>query len=118
MKDDRVLAMSVLVVLCMVFFPRASAMAQSLKEQNEALFEQLQRVHGLSDGQMGSIRTIFSRSGYIGQGNPAIARHPVTPKGCQEKLGQLAVRYENSEFEKICGAKYMAPLYNPATEEA
>ena len=23
-----------------------------------------------------------------------------------------------SDFEKICGAKYMAPLYNPATEKA
>jgi len=27
----------------------------------------------------------------------------------------LAVRYENPTFEKVCGAKYMAPLYNPAT---
>ena len=42
----------------------------------------------------------------------------MTPQGCQEKLGRLAVRYENDEFEKICGAKYMAPLYNPATEKA
>ena len=81
MKDDRVVAMSVLVVLWLFIFPRTSAIAQSLKEQNGALFEQLQRVHGLSDGQMGAIRAIFSRSGYIGQGNPAIARHPVTPQG-------------------------------------
>jgi formylglycine-generating enzyme required for sulfatase activity len=42
----------------------------------------------------------------------------MTPQGCQEKLDRLAIRYENSEFEKICKAKYMAPLYNPATEKA
>ncbi|MFH1351272.1 MAG: SUMF1/EgtB/PvdO family nonheme iron enzyme [Pseudomonadota bacterium] len=30
----------------------------------------------------------------------------------------MAVRYENAEFEKVCGAKYMAPLYNPTAEKA
>jgi hypothetical protein len=29
---------------------------------------------------MQSIRAIFSRSGYISQGNPAATRHPVTPQ--------------------------------------
>jgi hypothetical protein len=81
MRDDRVLAMSALVLLCLFIFHQTSADAQSFKEWNETLFEQLQHVHGLSDGQMGSIRTIFSRSGYIGQGNPAVAKHPVTPQG-------------------------------------
>jgi len=92
--------------------------AQPLKEKNDALFEQLQRVHGLSDDQMQSIRRIFSESGYIGHGNPAITRHPVTPQQCQEKLTLLGIRYENEEFEKFCGARYMAPLYNPALENA
>jgi hypothetical protein len=119
MRNGRILLVSVLLaLLCIVILPQTCGAAQSLKEQNEVLFEQLQRVHGLSDQQMGAIRAIFSRSGYIGQGNPAIARHPLTPQGCQEKLAQSAVRYENSEFEKVCGARYMAPLYNPATEKA
>ena len=68
-----------------------------------------------ADKQMDSIRTIFRESGFIGQGNPAVTQHPMTPQGCQEKLGRLAVRYGNVKFEKICGAKYMAPLYNPAS---
>lgn len=117
MKEDRRVVTRILFVLCLVIFSRSPAMAESLREQNEALFEQLQRVHDLSNEQMGSIRTIFTRSGYIGQGNPAIARHPITPQGCREKLDTFSVRYENGAFEKICGAKYMAPLYNPATEK-
>jgi len=118
MRAYRILSITILGLLGLVFFPPSFASAQSLREQNEILFGQLQRVHGLSDEQMHSIRGIFSNSGYVGQGNPAIAKHPVTPQGCQEKIGQLGVHYENEEFEKICGPKYMAPLYNPAAEKA
>ena len=50
----------------------------------------------------------------MGQGNPAIARHPMTPAQCREKLERKRIDYENPEFERICGAKYMAPLYDPA----
>jgi hypothetical protein len=52
----------------------------TLKERNEALFRRLQRVHHLTDAQMAKIREIFSKSGYIGQGNPAVTRHPATPE--------------------------------------
>ncbi len=92
--------------------------ATSLQEQNEILFKQLQQVHGLGDRQKGAIRRIFKQSGYAGQGNPAIARHPLTPEACGEKLDRLSINYENKAFEKICGAKYMVPLYDPATEKA
>ena len=113
-----VLSVGMLVFWGLALFPPSPSMAQSLKEQNEVLFDQLQRVHGLSDGQMHSIRGIFSASGYIGQGNSAITRHPVTPQECQEKLDRLGMQYANEEFEKICGGKYMAPLFNPAVEKA
>jgi hypothetical protein len=118
MKRDWVVRGAILLFLWPSVFFSAQAGAQSLREQNEALFEQLRQVHGLSDGQMQSLRKIFSNSGYIGQGNPAVARHPMTPQACEEKLRRLGVRYENREFEKICGAKYMAPLCNPAREKA
>ncbi len=58
----------------------SAASADSLKERNETLFQEIQRVHGLSGQQMDSIRTIFRESGYIGQGNPAITEHPMTPQ--------------------------------------
>ena len=53
----------------------------------------------------------------MGQGNPAITRHPVTPEEAQAKLKKLGIDYSNPRFENICGAKYMAPLYNPATQK-
>jgi len=67
--------------LCFIFLLQPAATAQPLKENNEVLFEQLQRVHGLSEGQMDSIRALFHLSGYMGQGNPAVAKHPMTPDG-------------------------------------
>jgi formylglycine-generating enzyme required for sulfatase activity len=101
-------------VICLPF----PASAQASKVDSERLFEELQAAHGLSNDQMESIRRIFHGSGYIGQGNPAITRHPMTPQDCREKLSHLAVQYENGQFEKICGAKYMAPLYDPKTQKA
>jgi len=89
----------------------------TLQQQNEILFRQLQSVRKVSDAQINAIRNIFAKSGFIGQGNPAIARHPATPEDCQAKLKKLSVNYDNPRFEKICGAKYMAPLYDPATQK-
>ena len=81
MNTDRLLGLSLLAFFCFIFLPQSPAAGQSLKERNEVLFEQLQKVHGLSEGQMDSIRAIFRQSGYIGQGNPAVAKHPMTPDG-------------------------------------
>ena len=60
--------------------PSSFAAGESLTEQNEVLLEQIQRVHGLSTAQMERIREIFAHSPYIGQGNPAVTHHPVTPE--------------------------------------
>jgi hypothetical protein len=90
---------------------------KTLAQQNEALFRQLQEVHHLNEQQMNALQEIFAKSGYIGQGNPAIARHPVTIEECEAKLKRLGVNYENPTFVKICGDRYMAPLYNPSVEK-
>jgi hypothetical protein len=95
-----------------------TAAADSLAERNEILFKRIQQVHHLSERQIEAIRALFHKSGYIGQGNPAVAEHPLTPGTCRGNLDRLAVSYENGSFEKICGAKYMAPLYDPAVEKA
>jgi hypothetical protein len=118
MKLVHMLGLALLLLACAAGLRQLSASNAALREQNEVLFEQLQRVHGLSDSQMDAIRMIFARSGVIGQGNPAITRHPFTPEQCQAKLAQLGVHYENPTFVRICGAKYMAPLYDPSKERA
>jgi hypothetical protein len=93
------------------------ALAQTLAERNAQLLQQLQEVHGLRSDQMQKIRAIFAASPIIGQGNPAVTRHPLTPEQCRAKAQQLGMTYKNGRFEHICGAKYMAPLFNPGTQQ-
>ncbi len=91
--------------------------ASSLSEENERLFERVQKTHQLDDPSMKRIREIFARSGVLGQGNPAISVHPETPEQCEAKLARQKVSYADPRFEKICGARFMAPLYDPKREQ-
>jgi hypothetical protein len=101
----------------LIGFNSFSASCQSLEQQNEILVQQIQLEHGLSDQQMDEIRRIFASSRIMGQGNPAVTQHSVTPDECKVKLSNLGIHYENQQFVKICKAKYMAPLYDPSKEK-
>jgi hypothetical protein len=107
-----------IIVAVIIIWPRAGVGAESVKQQNEALLPELQRVHGLSEAQMAALEAVFAGSPYIGQGNPAVTQHPVTRRECDAKLSQLSINYKNQKYERICGAKYMAPLYDPTREAA
>jgi len=85
-------------------------------EANAILLRELQAVHGLTDAQMDRIQVIFAQSPVIGQGNPAVTHYPVSVEQCRAKLREQGVDYANPRFEHICGAKYMAPLYDPQSE--
>ena len=85
----------------------------SLEEQNALMLDQIQHVHGIDDEQRKELEAIFANSDVLGQGNPKIAVHAASPKACRETLAKEGVRYENADFEKICGRPYMAPLYDP-----
>jgi hypothetical protein len=117
MRVLRTLCVGLFVLLGLVRFDSFSASCQTLQQQNEILFQQIQREHGLSDQQMDEIRRIFAGSRIMGQGNPAVTQHPVTPDECKMKLTNLGLHYENPQFVKICKAKYMAPLYDPSKEK-
>jgi hypothetical protein len=117
MSPLRTLSLGILVLIGLVRFDSFSASGQSLEQQNEILFQQIQREHGLSDQQINEIRKIFAGSRIMGQGNPAVTQHPVTPDECKVKLSNLGIHYENPEFVEICKAKYMAPLYDPSKEK-
>ncbi len=84
-------------------------------EQNRELLRRLEAAHGLSPAQMRRIEAIFAGNFAMGQGNPAIAHHPLTPAQCRENLERVHIDYANPEFERICGSKYMAPLYDPTS---
>jgi len=94
-----------------------AASGQTPSSKNNAdLLQQLQATHGLSPEQMTEVRAIFAKSPVIGQGNPAVTRHPVTPEQCQAKLQSEKVNYDNPRFQRVCGKPYMAPLYDPAKQ--
>lgn len=112
--------MSFLVTWIVFVLMGGAVLAQkntALVAQNEVLLKQIQTVHALTDSQMVLVRRIFERSGYIGQGNPAVTKHPMTAEECEAKLRLLNVNYENVQYESVCGDKYMAPLYDPAHEK-
>ena len=90
----------------------------ALAAQNEQMFEQIRHERGINERQMQLVRAIFARSGFAGQGNPAISEHPESPEQCRRKLADRHVAYENARYEQICGAKYMAPLYDARTASA
>lgn len=93
-----------------------AATATTLAQQNEQLLRALQETHDLSDQQMQGLRAIFQRSGFVGQGNPAITVHPQTPEQCHATGQAAAVAAQAPAFVRICGAPYMAPLYDPKTQ--
>ncbi len=88
--------------------------ASSLKSQNEILIKEIEATHGEQSKQLIQILT---KTPYLGQGNPKVTKHPVSKEKCQLQAKKLSHNYQNPTFEKICGAKYMAPLYNPAKEK-
>jgi formylglycine-generating enzyme required for sulfatase activity len=91
----------------------ASAQESAFSAQREEMLIQIQSERHLSGPQMDALRNIFAGSRFIGQGNPRIAEHPISSQECQNKIHDSGIQYENPEFERICGAKYMAPLYDP-----
>lgn len=96
----------------------ARAQAPILRQQNAALLAQMQEGLGLSEAQMAEVRAVFARSGYLGQGNPAVTMHPMTPEQCRQRAADTSSTAADAGFETICGAKHMAPLYDPAHESA
>lgn len=92
----------------------AATAAPTLAEANARLLAELQRVHRLDDAQSRAVAAIFARSGFIGQGNPAIVEHPMSPAAC--RAARAAPSGSDPVFERLCGAPYMAPLYDPQHE--
>ncbi|MDJ0629733.1 MAG: hypothetical protein QNJ44_15855 [Rhodobacter sp.] len=96
----------------------APVLGQSaFEEQNTLMFRQLQDVHGQTAERLQAVKAIFSASGFAGQGNPAVARHPMSVEECKARAPDGGEGYSNARFETICGGKYMAPLYDPRTEQ-
>ncbi len=108
------------LALSMALAPLA-AQAQTLAQNNETMFRQMQEWRGVSDAAMGRIRAIFGESPYIGQGNPAVTQHPMTPEEAAQRQGgsvdSVRRAYRNARFERICGHPFEVPLYDPQSQQ-
>ena len=104
------------LVLALAWLAAPAGAETALQHDNAVLMQQIQQVHRLSADQMARLRAIFAGSSIIGQGNPAVTRHPLTPAQCAARVPGGPGAYANARYERICGAKYMAPLYDPATQ--
>lgn len=114
-QHSRWIVLAAFALLVVPRTPPGDAQTDAM-ERNAQIFTQLRDVHGLNDAQLEGIRAVFAHSRLIGQGNPLVTRHPMTPEQCQQRAQQSGVTYANPEYERICGAKFMAPLYDPATQ--
>ena len=91
--------------------------AQSRPPWEETLIE----AHGLDAEQAAAVDRVLAGSRWIGQGNPAVTKHPMTPEQCQAAResagpGPMIPAERLAEDVRICGGPHMAPLYDPATE--
>jgi len=107
--------MAIGLALALFAVPSVGFAETALQHNNDILFRQLTDVHGLAPEQLAKVKAIFDRSGVIGQGNPAITEHPLTTEQCRAQLPDGA--YANPVFEKVCQAKFMAPLYDPRSQQ-
>ena len=101
----------------LLFLLPFTAQAQTIGDTNAELFKKLEAVHKLTPQQMQDIKNIFAGSTVMSQGNPEITRHALTTKQCEDNLKAKNIVLANDQFAKICGARFMAPLYNPKTQK-
>ncbi len=92
------------------------AALSTLAESNARLLQRLESVHRLDAQQRAAVRAVFAGSPFIGQGNPAVARHPLSEAACEERWAAAGGFPRDPAFERICGGPFMAPLYDPASQ--
>jgi hypothetical protein len=113
----RVTSRALCGLMAMLALVGAAGPGNSLAERNAVLVRELQQVHGLRDDEVLRIREIFAGSRVIGQGNPAVTEHAATREACLAKLVAASVTYEQPESDRLCGDRYMAPLYDPSRQK-
>ncbi len=100
-----------------MFFLSLELNAGELTEAQHKIISQMKNSNSYSEEKIKKMESIFQSEKYMTQGNPKITKHPQSEESCQENLSKKNISYENHLFEKICGAKFMAPLFNARKEK-
>ena len=87
----------------------------TLAEQRAALLARMKRALLLDDAQMAAVTRVFEASPQLGQGNPAVSRHPMTRAECVAARRGAGV---SDPDVPRCGAPAMVPVYDPSAGAA
>ncbi|MEO5728571.1 MAG: SUMF1/EgtB/PvdO family nonheme iron enzyme [Byssovorax sp.] len=82
----------------------------TLAEQRRRLFAQMRAELGLDEEKLAAIEAVFAASPVLGQGNPAISRHPMSRSECRRIRREAGVTQASVP---ACGAPGMVPLFDP-----
>ena len=93
--------------------PEPDLMPDKLEEQRAAMLRRMVALGVMTAAQQADVEKIISTSKHLGQGNPQITDHPLTRAQCLERRKAAGV---HDEKKPRCGAPYMVPLYDPASE--
>jgi sulfatase-modifying factor enzyme 1 len=86
----------------------------TLAEQRARLFARMRRELGISEDQLHAVEAIFAASPVLGQGNPAISRHPMSRSECRRIRREAGITPMSTP---VCGAPGMVPLFDPEAGE-
>jgi hypothetical protein len=78
----------------------------TLKEQRENLVQEIKKIHKYP--ALETFEKMLHSSSIMGQGNPAVTKHPVSKEQCLKKYPLDS--FDNTEHQKICGDRFMAPM--------
>ncbi len=84
----------------------------TLEAQRSRLFGLLATEHRLSAEQLEKVRSIFSASPYMGQGNPELSKHPITRDECRKIRKDAGLERAD---DAVCKAPGMAAVFDPNT---
>ncbi len=91
----------------------ARATRVEILAQRAELFRSMTVELHLTDGHLEKVESIFDRSPVLGQGNPAISVHPMTPEECRAVRSHATIVAPDPR----CGATNMVPIYDPEAGE-
>lgn len=84
----------------------------------DALLDRIASGLRLTVEQRAAVATVFAGNARTGQGNPAVTRPRGSEEECRARRSAAGVDSPDAAFEALCGAPYMAPLYDPSTQRA
>lgn len=89
-----------------------TAEATSLEEQRAWLLRVLRERLQLTPEVVAKVEGIVNHSKYMGMGNPAITKHPMSRHECREIRRKAGLPYYVNN--QRCGALNMVPIYDPS----